>query len=516
MHKSKWVYAIKYNNDGSVEKIKARFVACGYSQSEGSDFDKVFAATLPGVGFRLLCTWIADEDLETDHIDAVKAFTQADVDRLIYVEMPEGFEVAGFVLVLYKALEGIKQGAYLWFQHNKAAWLKLGFKSWINEPNLYIHPELRIRVGVFADDTLAGYKKAIEDQYIAIKDEYSKLINIGTTTISPVLKFTGVQISRDRSSHTLTISQERYIEQLAEDYKSEIKKVDMPFGSSKDERAIFNSLVPATDKDVKVDRGLYLKLCGKIVWPSSMTRPDISMAVSTLCGFVHAPTELHYKCGLHVVSYLSSTRTLGITYGGNIRIPLGLTEHPPRFIDSCGLYGIHDASFGTRGRPMGGFVIMCNNGAVDWAANNLKVVPQNSNEAESAAGSRGAKAMLYARALSYFHGRVVTRLTPMLGDNKALYEQMQQDGASARTRYYERAILLLKRAVLLLIFRPFLVTTDNMVADILTKATDKGTFYKMRAQMMNVHVGLRQSLEEHACTMAGDAARIARNLVRRM
>ena len=132
VHKSKWVYAIKYNNDGSVEKIKARFVACGYSQSEGSDFDKVFAATLPGVGFRLLCTWIADEDLETDHIDAVKAFTQADVDRLIYVEMPEGFGVAGFVLVLYKALEGIKQGAYLWFQHNKAAWLKLGFKSWIN------------------------------------------------------------------------------------------------------------------------------------------------------------------------------------------------------------------------------------------------------------------------------------------------------------------------------------------------------------------------------------------------
>ena len=54
----------------------------------------------------------------------------------------------------------------------------------------------------------------------------------------------------------------------------------------------------------------------------------------------------------------------------------------------------------------------------------------------------------------------------MLGDNKSLYEQVQQEGASARTRYYERAVLLLKRAVLLLIMTPYLVTTDNMLADV--------------------------------------------------
>ena len=49
--------------------------------------------------------------------------------------MPEGFSTPGYVLRLNKALEGIKQGAYLWFAHNKAAWLKLGLKAWMNEPN---------------------------------------------------------------------------------------------------------------------------------------------------------------------------------------------------------------------------------------------------------------------------------------------------------------------------------------------------------------------------------------------
>ena len=64
-----------------------------------------------------------------------------------------------------------------------------------------------------------------------------------------------------------------------------------------------------------------------------------------------------------------------------------------------------------------------------------------------------------------------------------------------------------------MIYTPYLVTTDNMVADIMTKATDRGTFFKMRGQMMNIHASLRKTLEDHACALAGDALRVARNLV---
>ena len=74
--KSKWVFTIKYNDDGTIKVVKARFVACGYSQIENSDYDKVFASTLCCVAFRALLCCIADENLETDHTDAVKAFTQ--------------------------------------------------------------------------------------------------------------------------------------------------------------------------------------------------------------------------------------------------------------------------------------------------------------------------------------------------------------------------------------------------------------------------------------------------------
>lgn len=40
---SKWLYKTKHGADGSAKKFKPKFIACGFSQKEGVDYDEIFA-----------------------------------------------------------------------------------------------------------------------------------------------------------------------------------------------------------------------------------------------------------------------------------------------------------------------------------------------------------------------------------------------------------------------------------------------------------------------------------------
>ena len=86
-----------------------------------------------------------------------------------------------------------------------------------------------------------------------------------------------MQIDRDRRARTITIHQKRYIEQMVESFKQEgitLKPYDTPHGSSKEELAAFDKILENKDSP-SISGIVFLRLMGKLVWPSSMTRPDL-------------------------------------------------------------------------------------------------------------------------------------------------------------------------------------------------------------------------------------------------
>ena len=72
--------------------------------------------------------------------------------------------------------------------------------------------------------------------------------------------------------------------------------------------------------------------------------------------------------------------------------------------------------------------------------------------------------------------------------------------------------MLIKRAVLILILRPFLVATQYMIADIFTKAVEKATFVRLRNSIMNANGGLREALACAVHSVHGDTRRMVSRL----
>ena len=53
---SKWIYKIKHDVDGSIEKHQARFIAQGLSHREGIDYEETFALVARYTSVRFILT----------------------------------------------------------------------------------------------------------------------------------------------------------------------------------------------------------------------------------------------------------------------------------------------------------------------------------------------------------------------------------------------------------------------------------------------------------------------------
>jgi len=86
----KWVYSVKLNSDGSLNRYKARLVALGNKQEYGIDYDETFAPIAKMTTVRTILSIAASNGWSLHQMDVKNAFFHGDLTEDIYMTPPQG------------------------------------------------------------------------------------------------------------------------------------------------------------------------------------------------------------------------------------------------------------------------------------------------------------------------------------------------------------------------------------------------------------------------------------------
>ena len=350
---SRWVFKVKRNADGSIERYKARrVVAQGFAQRPGFDYTETFAPTPKWAALRAILALAAIKDLELESVDISSAYLNGELAEEVYIRQPEGFVEKGkdWHWRLLKSLYGLKQAGRCWHQKLNQVLEQLGFKRTVCEHSIWVfhREEEQVIVPVFIDDmTIAAKsKEAIQRVKNDLKKHF-KLRDLGPTSF-----LLGVEVKRDRSTCTLTLSQRQYVLDLLERFSlADSNSVTTPMDPS---IRLSSAYSPKSQKDIEAMRSVpYLQAVGALMYLAVATRPDISYAVGVLARFSKNPGPLHWKAVKHLFRYLKGTLDYKLTYSGSAPS----SELFTTFTDA------DHAGNPDNGRSTSGYVVKMGNGA---------------------------------------------------------------------------------------------------------------------------------------------------------
>ena len=113
----KWVFKMKHDNNGQVERFKGRVEAKGYHKKYGINYDETFSPVVRFSAIRTLLAYAVQRGMLIHQTDVVTAFLNGELKEEIYTQQLPGYiqpRKEHLVSKLKKSLYGLKQSSRCW------------------------------------------------------------------------------------------------------------------------------------------------------------------------------------------------------------------------------------------------------------------------------------------------------------------------------------------------------------------------------------------------------------------
>ncbi|CAI7874189.1 unnamed protein product [Closterium sp. NIES-54] len=454
----KWVFHVKTKADGTIDKLKARWVVRGFDQEHGRDFTETFALVSRHTSLRILLAIAAMKKKKLRQIDVANAFLYAPVDAEIYVELPHGSHgEPNQVCQLQKSLYGIKQAPRLWQQYLHARLTRIGFRQLPHDQGMYwlTKGDDYILLIVYIDDLL--YIGSTDNVTIWFEGELQKDLTL--TVSSTVTQYLGLNIQEGESAIYLNAA--KYADTIAKRFSLTPTIISTPYRYTAGNNT--EGSAPLKSADIRK----YQRKLGCLLFAAVTCRPDISYSASQLATYLKRPEGEHMIELDRALHYLVSTATISLTYRKN-----GTAS--PKLV---GYVDADHAGDPDNRRSRTGYIYRLEPiGPISWQSSKQELIALSSAEAEYIALCSASKEGLYLRELLEEAKLALLPSFSLFCENHSAIRIANKNGFANRTKHIALRYFFVKDEIekgrLELSYCP----TSEMAADYLTKKLGKSKF----------------------------------------